>query len=113
MFCHVDLVQPLLRDVPAGGLLHVCNAGSCSWQEYGQAALNCAVAAGVSMKARTVQPLAMADLKAFVAKRPLNTTMSFARLSRITGLAPRPWQDAVEEYVTHHWIPALSGAPNG
>ena len=46
------LLRPFLRDVPEGGLLHLCNGGSCTWQEYGQFALDCAAAAGVELRAR-------------------------------------------------------------
>jgi dTDP-4-dehydrorhamnose reductase len=97
-----QLMKPLLFDVPAGGVLHVCNGGSCTWQEYGQYALDCAVEAGMPLKARTVGALKMADLKAFIAKRPPNTAMSTARLTKLTGLQPRDWRDAVREYITQH-----------
>lgn len=93
------LLRPLLVDVPTGGPMHVCNAGSCTWQEYGQFALDCAVSLGIPLKGRTVAPLQMADLKAFVAKRPVYTVMSTARFSELTGLTPRPWQEAVEEHI--------------
>jgi dTDP-4-dehydrorhamnose reductase len=101
-----DLLRPFLQEVPAGGLLHLCNAGSCTWQTYGQVAIDRAVAAGAPMKAREVKPLMMADVKAFVAKRPSNTAMSTERLTSLTGLTPRPWQRAVEEYLAEFWIPA-------
>lgn len=94
-----QLLRPLLADVPAGGLLHLCNAGSCTWQEYGQYAIDCAIALGQPLKGRTVAPLQMADLKAFIAERPVYTVMSTARLTELTGLVPRPWQAAVEEHV--------------
>ncbi len=97
-----QLLKPLLFDVPAGGVLHVCNGGSCTWQEYGQFALDCAAQAGMPLKARTVAPLKMADLKAFIAKRPPNTAMSTARLTKLTGLQPRDWREAVSEYITRH-----------
>ncbi len=93
------LLHPFLADVPVGGVVHLSNAGECSWREYGQHAIDCAVAAGVPMKARTVAPLKMADLKAFIAKRPVYTAMSTEKLTRLTDLTPRPWRDAVEEYV--------------
>lgn len=93
------LLRPLLVDVPVGGLLHLCNAGSCTWQEYGQFALDCAVSLGIPLKGHTVGPLQMADLKAFIAKRPVYTVMSTARFTELTGLTPRPWQEAVEEYL--------------
>lgn len=94
-----SLLRPLLFNATAGGLLHLCNAGQCTWQEYGQHALDCAAAAGVPLRARKVDPLRMADLKAFVAKRPVYTAMSTFRLAQLTGAHPRDWRDAVAEYV--------------
>lgn len=103
------LLRPFLREQPEGGLLHLCNGGSCTWQEYGQYALDCAAAAGVTLRARTVEPLRMADLTAFVAKRPPYTVMSTARLARLTGMEPRSWKSAVEEYVRKEWAPRNRG----
>ena len=93
------LLRPLLFDKPVGGVLHLCNAGQCTWQEYGQFALDCAAQAGIELKARTVAPLKMADLKAFIAKRPRNTAMSTDKLASIIGQRPRDWREAVGEYV--------------
>lgn len=92
-------LRPFLREVREGGLLHLCNAGFCTWQEYGQFALDVAARLGAPLKGRTVAPLAMADLKAFVAKRPVYTVMSTAKLSALTGVEPRSWQEAVEAHV--------------
>ena len=100
------LLRPFLDAVPAGGLLHLCNGGACTWQEYGQFALDAAGAAGVPLRARTVAPQRMADLTAFIAKRPPYTAMSTARLTSLTDLTPRSWQDAVGEYVRTVWAPA-------
>jgi dTDP-4-dehydrorhamnose reductase len=94
-----SLVRPLLSDVPVGGTLHVCNSGSCTWQEYGQYAIDCAISLGIPLKGRTVAPQAMTDIKAFVARRPAYTVMSTARLTELTSLVPRPWQEAVEEHL--------------
>jgi dTDP-4-dehydrorhamnose reductase len=99
------LMRPLLFDVPAAGVLHVCNNGECTWQAYGQHALDCAAAAGMALKAKTVGPLRMADLKAFIAKRPPYTAMSTEKLARLTGMRPRDWKDAVREYVVQHVAP--------
>jgi dTDP-4-dehydrorhamnose reductase len=100
------LLRPLLEPGSVGGLIHLSNAGSCTWREYGQYALDCAVAAGVALKARAVSPQKMTDLKAFIARRPVYTAMSTQKLAAVTGLTPRPWQEAVEEYVRMHWAPA-------
>ena len=105
----LDLAQwlrPFLRDVRDGGLLHLCNTGECTWQEYGQFALDRAAAAGIALKGRAVAAQKMSDIAAFIAKRPAYTVMSTAKLTRLTGIAPRSWQDAVDDYVRTQWIPA-------
>ena len=93
------LLRPFLDEVTAPGVLHLCNAGSCTWQEYGQFAIDTAAKLGAPLVGRTVAPLAMADLKAFVAKRPVYTVMSTERLTSLTDMHPRSWQEAVEEHV--------------
>jgi dTDP-4-dehydrorhamnose reductase len=94
------LLHPLLSNTPAGGILHLCNAGACTWQEYGQYALDSAIAAGERLQATTVEPLKITDLKAFIARRPPYTAMATGKLTRLTGVAPRDWREAVREYIT-------------
>jgi len=94
------LLHPLLFNDEARGLLHLSNSGSCTWQEYGQHALDCAAAAGAPLKARTVEPLQMADLKAFIARRPPYTAMETSKIVTLSGLTPRDWKVAVQEHVT-------------
>lgn len=95
-----QLLRPLLFNDEARGLLHLSNGGSCTWQEYGQHALDCASAAGAPLKTGTVEPLKMADLKAFIAKRPPYTAMETSKIVTLTGLTPRDWKVAVQEHVT-------------
>ncbi len=83
----------------ASGLVHLCNRGGCSWQEYGQHALDCALSAGIALKQREVIPIRMADLGAFVARRPVYSVMDPSRFERLTGSRMRTWEEAVEEYV--------------
>lgn len=92
-------LRPLLREIPERGLLHVCNSGGCTWQEYGQFALDCAQKIGVPLKATAVGALRMADLKAFIARRPPYTVMDTGKLASVLKQEPRPWQDAVSEYL--------------
>ncbi|MDB6155952.1 MAG: dTDP-4-dehydrorhamnose reductase [Chthoniobacteraceae bacterium] len=99
------LLRPFLSEISEGGILHLANQGECTWQEYGQYAIGCAVAAGVQMKGRTVAPLKMADLKAFIAKRPVYTAVSSEKLARLGGVSPRPWREAVKDYVQTYWAP--------
>jgi dTDP-4-dehydrorhamnose reductase len=93
------LLLPLIDHSEIGGVLHLCNAGECSRQQYGQRALDCAAAVGVPLRTPRVEPLALADMKAFIARRPVYTPLATHKFTRLTGLAPRPWQEAVEDHV--------------
>lgn len=86
------------RDV--SGLLHLCNAGACTWQEYGQFTVDFAAEVlRLPLKGRTVAPILAKDVAQFVARRPRFTAMDTRRFTRLTGIEPRPWQEAVREYL--------------
>jgi dTDP-4-dehydrorhamnose reductase len=92
-------LRPFLDGDLPGGIYHMCNTGGCSWHEYGQFALDFAARTGLPLKARKVEPISLSDLKAFVAPRPPHTEVSTAKFTAVTGMAPRRWQEAVEEYL--------------
>jgi dTDP-4-dehydrorhamnose reductase len=93
------MLRPFLREINCGGLLHASNAGACTWREYGEYALECAVRAGAPVMTTKVKGIALADMKAFVAKRPVYTVLATGKLEGLTGMKPREWPKAVEEYV--------------
>lgn len=98
----LDFAGALLRllETPgAEGMLHVCNSGCCSWQEYGQHALDIAAAAGMPLRARRVEAISMADLGTFQATRPVHTALSTEKYAVLVGKPLRNWQEAVEAYV--------------
>ena len=89
---------PRLFDVDAG-VVHLTDSGQCTWQEYAQHALDCCAKAGVSLKATTVAPLKLAEMKNWVARRPVHSVLSTAKYQALTGSAPRSWRDAVADYI--------------
>ncbi|MEP6669897.1 MAG: dTDP-4-dehydrorhamnose reductase [Chthoniobacter sp.] len=93
------LLLALVDRPEIGGIMHLCNTGECTWQEYGQHALDCAAALGLPLRTRVVEPLKLADMKGFVARRPVYTPLSNAKFTELTGLTPRPWKESVEDYV--------------
>lgn len=95
-----DWLEPFLTGTLPGGLYHACNGGTCTWRDYGQHALDCAARAGQPLRARTVEPIPLSSLKNFVAPRPPHTAMDTHKLASATGITPRPWQDALEEYLS-------------
>ena len=97
-----ELLEPLIANERASGLLHLANTGECSWQEYAQWALDCCRAEGIPMKARTIGASSLAEMKSFIAKRPVYSVLSSAKYEALTGQAPRPWQEAVAAFVRDH-----------
>jgi len=96
------LLKPFLVDHQEGGLLHIANSGECSWQEYAQWALDCCHQEGIPMKASKVGATSLADMKSFIAKRPVYSVLSSGKYRRTAGQTPRPWREAVADYVRDH-----------
>ena len=93
-----QIVELLMQNSCSGGLLNMCNSGSCSWQEYAQVGIDAAADCGLPLRARNVDPISLQDM-GFQAARPKYTSMSVDRLTAICGKPPRPWQEAVSDYV--------------
>jgi dTDP-4-dehydrorhamnose reductase len=92
-----ELLVPLL-EMRAGGIFHLCNQGSCTWQQWGQACLDLAREAGVPLRCETIAANTLADIPAFLAPRPANSAMSTAKYTAATGIEPRPWQAALRAH---------------
>ena len=82
-----------------GCILHFANTGKCTWQEYAQWALDCCGANGVPIKAKTIGPLKLSDMKAWIAHRPVYSVLSTAKYAQLTGTPPRTWRKAVADYI--------------
>jgi dTDP-4-dehydrorhamnose reductase len=93
------MLEALVLNPAAAGIVNLCNAGACSWLEYGQAALDLAAAAGVPLRCRTLSALRCAEMPGFLAERPVHTAMDTTRLAALTGQPVRPWQEALAAYI--------------
>jgi dTDP-4-dehydrorhamnose reductase len=93
-----------INDPGYNGILHLANGGECSWQEYAQWALDCCHREGIAMKAKEIGASSLADMKSFVAKRPVYSVLSSTKYEALTGTKPRPWQDAVADYVRQKYL---------
>jgi dTDP-4-dehydrorhamnose reductase len=102
----VEWLRPCLFDIPLTGIVHLCNGGHCSWREFAQCAIDAADREDVPLNSRTVHPVSLESMTMFVARRPVYTVMSTERFSRLTGIYPRPWQEAVQEFVHRKFRPA-------
>ncbi|MCX6971674.1 MAG: dTDP-4-dehydrorhamnose reductase [Verrucomicrobia bacterium] len=98
-------LEPFFDPALPGGLYHACNTGGCSWRDYGAYAIQCAAEAGLPLATTVVEPVRLKDMKAFKAPRPVHTILSTEKLTRVTGIVPRPWQDAVRDYIQKKYAP--------
>jgi dTDP-4-dehydrorhamnose reductase len=102
----LDIAQwlhPVLAERSINGVLHLCNAGSCSWKEWGEVALAAARRLGLRVRTTQVAPLSLAGMKRFKALRPVHTVMATTKFQTLSGLQPRPWQEAVAAYIDRHY----------
>ena len=97
-----DMICRLMDTESATGIVHATHLGSCSWQEFGQWAIECCIERGVEMKTRQLTPVPLASMEKFIARRPLHTSLSTAKYAELTGRTPRHWRDAVADYVRRH-----------
>lgn len=88
----VALLRPAIDG--ARGTYHFVNAGEASWHELAGAIFDRAAAAG--RKRPMVRPIATADYPT-PARRPANSRLATAKLTRDFAIAPRPWRVAIDE----------------
>jgi dTDP-4-dehydrorhamnose reductase len=81
------------------GIVHFANFGECSWQEYGQWALDRCHEAGLPLTATTVGACKLKDMANWVARRPVYSVLSTAKYTKLTDMPPRTWRDAVADYI--------------
>jgi dTDP-4-dehydrorhamnose reductase len=84
---------------PASGVVHLCNDGTCSWKEWGEACVDLARMRGMKNLAQKIRGISLAEVEAFVASRPLNSAMYTGKFSKLTGIRPRPWSEALRHFV--------------
>ena len=106
-----NYLEPLLLERGVSGILHLCNSGSCSWQEYGQEALDVALRLGLPLKATSVDSLRLEDMAQFVVPRPVHTAMNTMRYEELGFGKIRSWKSALTEYLEKEFkVGKLSGS---
>lgn len=81
-----------------GGIYHVCNAGVCSWHEWAEGMLAAAGDLGADLRSRRIEPLRLAEMASFKARRPVYTPLRCGRIEALRGRPMRPWREALADY---------------
>jgi dTDP-4-dehydrorhamnose reductase len=78
------------------GIFHVANSDLCTWYTFGQAILKLS-----GMEKVRVIPISSKELGR-PAVRPFFSVLNCQKLKKETGLALRPWSEALKDYLTTH-----------
>ncbi|MFQ5671980.1 MAG: dTDP-4-dehydrorhamnose reductase [Nitrospinales bacterium] len=91
----VDLAAGIVSLVEkgTGGIVHVTNAGNCSWHEFAEKILELNGVRGVA-----VRPVSSAQFQA-PARRPACSRLALERFRKLTGHALQPWPQALAQYL--------------
>jgi len=91
----IDLAKYTLKLVQSGasGIFHIVNSGEASWHELASAAVELAQVECL------VNPIPSSGYPQ-KAQRPAYSVLSCEHLTQITGITPRPWPQALREYIT-------------
>ncbi|MCB1235963.1 MAG: dTDP-4-dehydrorhamnose reductase [Verrucomicrobiae bacterium] len=92
-------LEPLFFDPRATGILHLSNAGSCSWLEWARFCVECAADCGVPVRARNLTGVSMEDVFGDRATRPRYTVFSLEKYRDLTGREMPDWRGSVREYI--------------
>ena len=83
-------------------LFHLCNSGSCSWQEWGQSCLDLAHDIGIRLVTNQIKGQPLRLIPELRARRPLNSILCNDKFTELYGILPRPWNDALRHYIFHY-----------
>lgn len=101
-----DLAAALvaLLDAAAGaatpwGVYHFANAGETTWFEFAREILREAGGRGLTDGKCLISPVTSGEYPTR-AHRPANSVLSTARIEQVAGVRPRPWQEALGDYLS-------------
>jgi len=83
----------------SSGVFHLCNSQPCTWRDWGQFCIDTARDAGLPVKTGRIEGVPVDSVPAFVAKRPVNSSMATGKFTSVTGLHPRNWMEPVREHL--------------
>lgn len=92
-------MEPLIRQKTTG-IIHACNSGTpVSWHDMAVTVVEEMTAMGLLASVPPVRKQDLSEMTSFRAIRPRHSALAADRLAGILGHPPRPWRDALVEYV--------------
>jgi dTDP-4-dehydrorhamnose reductase len=95
-----DLVNATLDLTDHKGIFHFSNSFETSWFHFANEIHKQATELGHKLMTKEIQPVTSAEYVT-LAKRPAYSTLSTKKIEGALGKFPRPWQEALKDYMAH------------
>lgn len=93
-----DLAEAALDLLDQEGIFHFANSQETNWYLFAKEIQKQAQEIGFSLKVQKIEPIATHEYPT-PARRPAYSTLSTKKLEQTIGKSPRPWQEALREYL--------------
>lgn len=93
-----DLAETVLQLLDEEGVFHFANAFETSWFQFAKEIHRQAKELGFNLKTNILEPVSSHEYPT-IAKRPLYSTLSTKKIEGYLSKAPRPWQEALHDYL--------------
>ncbi|WP_068471357.1 dTDP-4-dehydrorhamnose reductase [Candidatus Protochlamydia phocaeensis] len=94
-----DLAEATLDLLDEEGIFHFANAFETSWYQFAKEIYRQGKELNFPLKSCAIEPIQTEDYPT-PAKRPAYSTLSTKKIERHLGRMPRPWQEALYDYLT-------------
>lgn len=95
-----DLAEAIFSVLDAEGVIHFANAGPTSRYQMAKDIRDEMVKLGISIRCKEIKPVASREFPT-PAQRPAYSAMATDRFTRLTGKQPRPWKEALVDYLKY------------
>lgn len=98
-----DLAETTLKLLDEQGIFHFTNAQETTWFQFAEEIQKQAKMLGFPMKVQKIEPITTQEYPT-PAKRPAYSTLSTNKIEKLLGSAPRPWTEALQDYLQQYKI---------
>lgn len=94
-----DLAEASLELLDESGIYHFANSFETTWFQFAKEIQRQACEMGLMLMIKEIEPIETKDYPTLT-KRPAYSTLNTRAIESLLGSAPRPWQEALKEYLT-------------
>lgn len=93
-----DLAEAAMGIIEEQGIFHFANSLETSWYHFAKEIQKQALERGVALKVGKIEPIKTEEYPT-PARRPAYSTLNTDKIAKILGKNPRPWQEALKDYL--------------